>query len=419
MKLLYIANIRLPTEKAHGLQIMQNCEAFADAGAQVTLWIARRFNTAELREIRDVWAHYGVKRNFGLRRLPCIDLLMLVPEQSNRLAQAIFMIELWTFALGALVGAIFAQADVIYSRDEVILLVLSLIKPRKSLAYEAHTLAQGRLGRALQRRVVRRVGQVFATTQKLVEDLIALESGDDALPVTSENHVPVSFAAKKHHVLVAHDGIRRERFAHVPEQAAARREIGWPDDTFIVGYVGRLQTMKMDKGVGALVEALAVLAGEPVGKCALALVGGPDEMAEEFRARWRELGLDEARFLYAGQVAPERVPVYLSAFDVCAMPFPWTTHFAYYASPIKLFEYMASKRALVASNLPSIAEVVTDGESALLTPPVDAEALAEAIRRLRDDAGLRDRLAENAYRIVMESYTWEARAQMILGALES
>src|SRR4051812_30948237 len=77
MKLLYIASIRLPTEKAHGLQIVQNCEAFADAGAAVTLWVARRFNTAELRAVGDVWAHYGVKRNFVLRRIPCIDLLPL------------------------------------------------------------------------------------------------------------------------------------------------------------------------------------------------------------------------------------------------------------------------------------------------------------------------------------------------------
>ena len=52
MKLLYLANIRLPTEKAHGLQIMQNCEAFADVGAEVTLWCARRVNTPELRNVR-------------------------------------------------------------------------------------------------------------------------------------------------------------------------------------------------------------------------------------------------------------------------------------------------------------------------------------------------------------------------------
>jgi glycosyltransferase involved in cell wall biosynthesis len=149
----------------------------------------------------------------------------------------------------------------------------------------------------------------------------------------------------------------------------------------------------------------------------LALVGGPDEIAEELRQRWIELGQDESCFLYVGQVAPDRVPRILRTFDLCAMPFPWTPHFAYYASPIKLFEYMASGRAIVASDLPSIAEVVTDGESALLTPPSDVDALAEAIRRLRDDPALRQRLADNAHALVMESYTWDARAKAILKVL--
>lgn len=393
MRLLYIANIRLPTEKAHGLQIVQNCEALADAGADVTLWTARRVNTPGLRGVRDVWAHYGVKQNFALRRLPCLDLMPLVPDRVDRLAQIIFLLQLWTFTLSALVGALFADADAYYSRDEFVLLALSLVKPKQKLAYEAHTLAQGRGGQALQRRVVRRVGHVVALTRKLADDLI--DAGADAGSTQ-----------------VAHDGIRAARFAGVPEQAAARREIGWPPDTFIVGYVGRLQTMAMDKGVGALVEALA-----QVGGCSLALVGGPDAMAEEFRQRWIELGQDGARFLYAGQVAPERVPLYLSAFDICAMPFPWTTHFAYYASPIKLFEYMGSRRALVASNLPSIAEVVTDGESALLTPPGDVNALAEAVRRLKADLALREQLAGQAQNLVMTHYTWDARANAILKAL--
>ncbi len=400
MKLLYIANIRLPTEKAHGLQIVQNCEAFADAGAVVTLWVARRVNTPELRGVRDIWAHYGVRRNFALRRLPCIDLLPLVPDRSDRLAQVIFLLQLWTFSLVALLGALFTRSDVIYSRDETILLLLSLIKPRRALAYEAHTLAQGRYGRALQRRVVRRVGQVFAVTRKLGDDLCETSFA--------------SSGAQPERVHVAHDGIRRERFANVPDQAAARREMGWSPDAFVVGYVGRLQTMAMDKGVATLVEALA-----KVGDCSLALVGGPDETANELRARWIGLGQDAAHFLYAGQVAPERVPLALSAFDVCAMPFPWTTHFAYYASPIKLFEYMASGRALVASNLPSIAEVVTDGETALLVPPSDVDALAHALRRLKDDPALRLRLAERANALVLEKYTWEARAQAIMKVLSA
>jgi glycosyltransferase involved in cell wall biosynthesis len=389
-RLLYIANIRLPTEKAHGLQIMQNCEAFADAGAEVMLWVARRVNTPEMKAIRDPWAYYGVRRNFRLRRVPCIDLMMLVPDRNDLPAKVIFHLQQWTFTLVALLMALFVRADVIYSRDVPVLLLLSMVKPRRMLAYEAHQLRTGRAGRWLQRQVARRVGTLIPVTARLGEDLVKM-------------------GANPANMLVAHDGIRRERFADLPTQAEARAALGWPVDAFIVGYVGRLHTMAMDKGVGTLVEALRQVDG-----ATLALVGGPDDMAETLRRHWLSFGLDERCFINAGQVTPERVPVYLAAFDVCAMPFPWTEHFAYYASPIKLFEYMASCRAIVASNLPSAAEVVRDGESALLVPPGDVDALAAAITRLRDDPALRERLASRACADVMACYTWEARAKAIL-----
>jgi glycosyltransferase involved in cell wall biosynthesis len=393
VRLLYIANIRLPTEKAHGLQIMQNCEAFAQTGADVTLWAARRINTPEL-QAADGWAHYGTARNFSLRRLFTLDLLPLVPGQSGRLAGLIFTIQLASFTLAALLRALFTPADVYYSRDALVILALSLVKPRRTLAYEAHRLNAGRAGRWLQRQVTRRAGTVVAVTQKLADGLV--EGG-----------------APAERVLVAHDGIRRERFTGLPTQAEARAALGWPEDAFIVGYVGRLQTLMMDKGVGTLIAALAEVEGASLG-----LVGGPDDMAEAFRAHWLELGLDAGRFLYAGQVTPERVPLCLSALDVCAMPFPWTTHFAYYASPMKIFEYMASGRAIVASDLPSTAEVVTHEESALLTLPSDADALAAAITRLRDDPALRERLAAAALDTVMRHYTWESRAAAILAKVK-
>ncbi|MBE2272342.1 MAG: hypothetical protein IAE80_29170, partial [Anaerolinea sp.] len=297
MKLIYVAAIRLPTEKAHGLQIMQNCEAFADAGAEVSLWVAQRVNTAALARVRDVWAHYGVKPNFRLRRLPCIDLLPLVPDRVDRVAQAIFLLQYVTFALSALIGALFTRADVYYSRDPLVLLALSLVKPRRKLAYEAHQLAQGRFGAALQRLAVRRVDHVFATTARLAADLT--ERG-------------------AHNAQVAHDGVRRDRFANLPDQTAARQALGWRAEAFIVGYVGRLNTMGMDKGVGALVEALARVGGG----VAVALVGGPDDQAEMLRARWLEFGLPAGDFLYAGQVAPDRVPLLLSACLLYTSPSP-------------------------------------------------------------------------------------------------
>jgi glycosyltransferase involved in cell wall biosynthesis len=304
---------------------------------------------------------------------------------SNRLT---FYLQLVTFTLAVLVRTLFTQADVYYSRDALVVWALSLVKPRWALAYEAHRLNDS--GRWLQRQAVRRAGTIIAITPKLGDDLIAL-------------------GADPSRVIIAHDGIRRERFVNMPEQSEARQEIGWPQDAFVVGYVGRLHTLGMDKGLDTLIAAL-----QQVEDAALALVGGPDDMAETLRGHWVSLGLDESRFLCAGHVPPERVPLYLSAFDVCAMPHPWTEHFAYHTSPIKLFEYMASRRAIVASDLPGWAEILQHGESALLVPPGDTDALAAAIKRLRDDPALRIRLASNAYKRVMAEYTWDARASAIL-----
>jgi glycosyltransferase involved in cell wall biosynthesis len=394
-RLIYIANIRLPTEKAHGLQIMQNCEAFTDHGASVELWVARRINTSELRTIHDVWAYYGVKPNFAVRRIPTLDIMPLAAEHGRWFRQITYYLQTGTFTLLMLLRALFTPADLYYSRDPLGLLLLSLFKPRRRLVYEAHMLAGSR-GRWMQRQVVRRVQTVIPITKKLAEDLATLAA------------VPAD------HFLVARDGIRRERFANAPSQAEARALLNWPPEAFIVGYVGRLQTMSLDKGVGTLIDAL-----KQVQDATLALVGGPDDTAEALRHQWIQAGLAPERFINVGQVNPERVPLYLAALDVCAKPSPWTPHFAYYSSPMKLFEYMASQRAIVASDLPSTAEVVKDGETALLYPSGDAAALAAAIIRLRDNPALRSQLAVAAYEEVMAHYTWAARAQAILARITS
>jgi glycosyltransferase involved in cell wall biosynthesis len=385
VKLFYLANVRMPTEKAHGLQIMQNCEAFAESGAAVTLFVARRINTPEMSKIADPWAYYGVARRFVIRRVPCLDLFPWLERFAARLT---FGIQVITYTLLLALRMLGSRADVYYSRDIPTLLALSLFKPRRTLAYEAHQLAKSELGRRMQRVCVRRVGTVIAVTGKLAEELTTLGAQQ---------------------VVVAHDGFRAERFATLPDRAAARAALALPAEAFIAGYVGRLHTMQMSKGIDVLVDA-AARAERPISLC---LVGGPAEMAEALRARWLALGLPPERFLLAGQVSPDSVPAYLAAFDVCTMPFPWTEHFAYYASPLKLFEYMAVGGAIISSDLPAVAEVVRAGESALLTPPGDVDALAAALRRLHDDPGLRARLGQKA-RQDAAYYAWGARAARIL-----
>jgi len=128
MKLLYLANARIPTEKAHGLQIMHNCEAFANTGVDVMLWAARRVNTAEMRRITDPWAHYGVERNFSLWRVPCLDVQWLVGDDIAWLRRGAFLLQVATYSLIMCLSVLFVQADIYYSRDLPTVFLLTFLK---------------------------------------------------------------------------------------------------------------------------------------------------------------------------------------------------------------------------------------------------------------------------------------------------
>jgi glycosyltransferase involved in cell wall biosynthesis len=389
MNLIYLTCVRLPTEKAHGLQIVQNCEAFAAAGHTVELWSARRWPPIGWQGGDDIYRYYGVQTLFRHQRLATLDLMPLA-RGNPRLELVPFYIGLWTYILAVIFKA-WRQEAIFYSRDEWVLFALSFFKPREALVYEAHLFRASRAGGWLQRQVMRRCGKTIAITPPLRADLIA------------------QHGARPERILVAHDGIRTERFAHLPTQSDARKALGWPQEAFIVGFVGRLQMLNVDKGVGTLIQALATLDNVWFG-----LAGGPEDMADQLRAEWIRLGQPAERFLYAGHLAPDAVPQVLAAFDVCAMPHPATRQFASYTSPLKLFEYMAAGRALVASDLPGWADVVQHEINALLVPASDIPALTAAIQRLQDNDALRTRLGDTARTDAMTHYTWDARAKAIL-----
>jgi glycosyltransferase involved in cell wall biosynthesis len=387
-KLIYLTLVRIPTEKAHGLQIVQNCEAFAEVGYTVELWTAWRRNTPALRQVRDFYAHYGITHNFERRTLPALDLYPLLGG-NPRLERFAYYVHAFTALLWIVLRVLFTRAEVYYTRDEWVAYALSWVKPARQIVYEAHLFAPQARGAWLQSQVVQRSGSTIAITPDLRQALIEQRG------------------APPERVLVAHDGIRAARFANLPTREAARTQLGWSPRAYIVGFVGQLHMLNVDKGVGTLLQAVA-----QVDEAHLALVGGPAEQAERLRQQWVALGLPAARFLYAGQVPPHAVPLYLRAFDVCAMPHPRTEQFAHYTSPLKLFEYLAAGRAVVASDLPAWADVVTHGKTAYLVPAGDVAALTTALQHLQDDPILREHLAQ-AGQLRAQDYTWYARAQAI------
>ncbi|MCX6026213.1 MAG: glycosyltransferase, partial [Chloroflexi bacterium] len=122
------------------------------------------------------------------------------------------------------------------------------------------------------------------------------------------------------------------------------------------------------------------------------------------------------RVIFTGQVSNSAVPAYLWAADVLVMPYTSQTPTVRYMSPLKMFEYMAAGRPIVATDFPVVREVLRDGETAVLVEPDSAQALREGILELLRDTTRSKSLALRCLEQVRE-YSWARRARRILSAV--
>ncbi len=116
---------------------------------------------------------------------------------------------------------------------------------------------------------------------------------------------------------------------------------------------------------------------------------------------------------FTGFVQNNFVPQYLAASDVLLMPHSSRCSIAPWMSPLKMFEYMASKRPIIASDLPVLHKHLTDGRNALLVEPDNPHALMEAIKNVKSNPENSRSLADTAYDDV-RPYTWDNRARAVL-----
>jgi glycosyltransferase involved in cell wall biosynthesis len=172
-----------------------------------------------------------------------------------------------------------------------------------------------------------------------------------------------------------------------------------------VGYSGHLYPWK---GVDLLLDAL----GELPGAGALIVGGHPGESdLPRLRERAERLGL-AARVTFTGMVRPCEVAGRLENADVLVLPNPATAVSTRYTSPLKLFEYLAMGRPIVASDLPALREILRHGENALLFEAGRSSALAEAIRTVIEDRALAESIARGAFE-TSRAYSWDARAERL------
>jgi glycosyltransferase involved in cell wall biosynthesis len=180
-----------------------------------------------------------------------------------------------------------------------------------------------------------------------------------------------------------------------------------------VGFVG---TLKAWHGTETLVRALGEIARDrgPDAAPALLIVGdGPQRASLEEIAR--EEGID-GLVTFTCMVAHEEMPSHIGAMNIAVAPYNPRPDF--YFSPLKLFEYMAAGRAIVAADIGQIAEIIDHGRTGLLVPPGDAAALAGAITRLIDDPDLATTLGRNAREDAVARFSWERNAETVTGLID-
>lgn len=361
MKIFYLSTARVPDTWAHVVQIMKMCEAFANAGNEVELIVPRRGAT----ESGDPFVSAGVRPVFKIVKLPCVDI---APGTQSGL---LYWVRTLSFLFAASLHLLGKKYDLLYTRE------LFSVGDLKKTAFELHSL-HGVSAHAVK--ICNRARAVIAITRGLKDALIGQG-------INGEKTV------------VAPDGVALEDFQKPQSRNASRRRLELPTDAKIAMYIGILDSWK---GVGTLYEAAPLLQPD----ISVAVIGGFSNEEETLRKL-------HPHVTFLGFRPYTELPDNQQAADVLVLPNSAKEAIsAKYTSPLKLFTYMASGVPIVASDLPSLREVLSE-ENAYLATPDDAQSFAEKIREALASPDEAKKRATQA-RADVERYTWTARAGAIL-----
>jgi len=376
MRIAYLSNACLPSRTANSVHVMKMCRAFAGGGHSVRLFAPDR---RECREdgVEDLFGFYGVEPVFEVS----MPFLPKVPGRSFiYAAKAAFAARAW-------------RPDLVYGRELIAVFVAAMLG--LPVLFESHS----------------PVEHEVPVVRWMFSRLIRLRSfkGLNVITWALKEHYEHCFPVLRGHVYVAPDGADP-----VPDHSECIALQGRPG-VLQVGYVGHLY-----RGKG--MEVIAELAP----RCPWAdfhVVGGTEKDLRFWRMHTK--GIEN--IVFHGYVSHALVRGYVQAFDVVLLPNQAEVATAgsggnsigRWTSPLKLFEYMAAAKAIIASDLPVLREILEDGRNALLCVADDIESWRRALERLQNDSELRKTMAVHAAKDFSGKYSWSERAKNIINAYET
>jgi glycosyltransferase involved in cell wall biosynthesis len=361
--LLFVVASDVPNERAGVVQQLKTAAALARAGVEVCLVAKQSQSSAD---VAQVLALYGLPADPALQ----LDLVRVRPGRARYrefFARLVTRPSWW-------------KHNALLTREPRIVMLSRLTRPTRKILFEAHDLAdvpervQNRRTRIVQRLALRWATAVVTVTH--------------------------SGAERIHHA-----GVERSRLLVAPDAADAE---ACASETRVeprrIGYVGSLYA---DRGCDLIIEALAFLP-----EMHAEIVGGPADRIADLERQAAALGVAE-RLTLPGPIPHTDVARALQRAAVLVLPMRSGTAGDVYASPMKLFEYMAAERPIVAADLPTIREIV-DERHVFFFEPGNARSLAEQVALVVAEPAAAARRSRAAAQLLRADYTYDARAQRVV-----
>ncbi|HOY55890.1 MAG TPA: glycosyltransferase family 4 protein [bacterium] len=372
MKIIYITNARIPTEKAHGLQIIKTCEALANLGVAVELIAPTRKNYI----MEDVFSFYHVKNNFKITYFKSFDFF----RWHQIIGHLSFILNSLTFLLTLRKNKL-PNDSVVYTRQPEIAWLM--LRRGYKVFFEAHRWPESK-------------NKLFKFLLKNIAGVIGNSQGT------------VSEFTKRgwKNVLVAQNGVDLDDFNVSKTKTELREIFSLPVTKKIVLYLGHFYDWK---GVDSIIATAEKMIADT--EIFFVLAGGTTADINQYQKIINDKNLTNVLLL--GFQKHQHVPPLLKSADILLLPnIPISEESKYQTSPIKMFEYMATGVPIIASDLPSIKEILNE-HNALLVPPSNINKLAPAIKHLLQNQDLAVKISTQALTDVKQ-YSWQKRAEKIL-----
>ncbi|MDB5204365.1 MAG: hypothetical protein JWP09_393 [Candidatus Taylorbacteria bacterium] len=367
---------RFPSEKAASLFAAKSAEAFAAIDLDTTLLVPRRLG----RSSETAAKYYQIKNNFKTAYIPVLDLMAF-----PLFKKLTFFISFFSFALCSAMYLLFraSKEAIIFSNESLPLYTASLFF--KNTFFEMHDFPESKY--SFFKNFFRRIRWILSHNKWKKEKLLK------------------TFDIPESKVILLPNTVEVKDFDIDISKKDAREKLSLPLDQSIAVYTGHLYGWK---GVDTLAEAALLLP-----QVLVVFVGGTPVDVLNFRKKYKDI----RNVKIVGHRPHTEIPLWQKASDVLVLPNTAKEDISkYYTSPMKLFEYMASKRPIVASRIPSVAEIVDD-RTAMLVTPDNTEELAYGINAILKDAVISSKLVDAAFARVKDN-TWDNRARKIVEFLE-